>query len=207
MTHTFDEDTAPTPNPTLAHALIAAPLEDGAGWTPARQATFLQALASTHSVANAARVAGMSRQSAYALRARLKGEPFDHAWTAALRCRFDALAEAAMERALNGVEVPHYHRGELIGTSRKYDERLTVALLMMRDSFRLPHARQHDVAARYGSDDFGRLVERVEAGPETWDEQDRQERIALYEEYARDAAAAEAEGDADEGDHDSDEEE
>ncbi|MEE4537708.1 MAG: hypothetical protein V2J51_04355, partial [Erythrobacter sp.] len=103
------------------------------GWTPARQATFLRALASTQSVAKAARAAGMSRQSAYGLRARLKGEPFDLAWHAAMRCRFDALAEAAMERALNGVEVPHFHKGELIHTSRRFDERLTVALLAMRD--------------------------------------------------------------------------
>ena len=44
----------------------------------------------------------MSRQSAYALRARLKGEPFDRAWQAALLNRFDALAEAAMERVEQG---------------------------------------------------------------------------------------------------------
>lgn len=112
------------------------------GWTTQRQVTFLRALAATHSVAEAAREAGMSRQTAYALRARLKGEPFDHAWHAALRCRFDALAEAALERALHGVEVPHFHRGELIHTSRKFDERLTVALLAMRN-------QQHPPGAEY----------------------------------------------------------
>ena len=40
----------------------------------------------------------------------------------------------ALERALNGIKVPHYYKGELIGTSRRYDERLTVALLKMISS-------------------------------------------------------------------------
>jgi len=110
----------------------------------------------------------MSRQSAYRLRARLKGEPFDLAWHAALRCRFDALAEAAVERAIAGVEVPHYYRGELVGTSRKYDERLTVALLAMRDRFAAPHLPPTHAGSAYNSGDFGPLLERVETGPETW---------------------------------------
>lgn len=152
------------------------------GWTPARQATFLEALAATHSVAKAARAAGMSRQSAYALRAKLKGEPFDLAWHAALRCRFDALAEAAMERALNGVEVPHFYKGEMVGTSRRYDERLTVALLMMRDSFRGPRFPSHHRGSAYAPDDFGALIKRIETGPETWEEQARLEYEELYEE-------------------------
>ncbi|MEE4539723.1 MAG: hypothetical protein V2J51_14690 [Erythrobacter sp.] len=150
------------------------------GWTRERQAVFLEALASMHSVAKAARAAGKSRQSAYALRARLKGEPFDLAWNAALRCRFDALAEAALDRALNGVEVPHYYKGELVGTSRRYDERLTVALLAMRDGFRPPRVPPSHRASDYGPDDFGRLLERVKEGPATWIEQVRLEYGALY---------------------------
>ncbi len=171
-----------TPSTALT---TTAPTTRHDGWTPQRKVTFLRALASSHSVKHAARAAGMSRQSAYALRARLKGEPFDLAWIAALRCRFDALAEAAMERALNGVELPHYYQGELVGTSRRFDERLTVALLLMRDQFRPPRAREYDPAARFGSDDFDALVRRVGTGPDTWDEEDRLEREALYDEYAR----------------------
>lgn len=161
---------------------IHTPREDG--WTPARQAAFLRELAASHCVASAARAVGMSRQSAYALRARLKNEPFDKAWTAALLCRFDALAEAAMDRALNGVEVPHYYKGELIGTSRKYDERLTVALLAMRDTFRPPECRYPgDPEADYRADDFGALVSRVENGPETWTEEWRLLREMPLEEW------------------------
>ena len=175
------------------------------GWTPARQVTFLQALAATHSVAEAARQAGMSRQSAYALRARLKGEPFDHAWTAALRCRFDALAEAALERAIHGVEVPHFHQGELIHTSRKFDERLTVALLAMRDRFAPPRRYSSHPASDYGAEDFGLLLERVEDGPETWDEEileQRERAEAAYEEQLRAEQEYEEDWEEEEGEED-----
>ena len=40
------------------------------GWTPQRQLAFLDTLARTHCIAKAARAAGMSRESAYRLRAR-----------------------------------------------------------------------------------------------------------------------------------------
>ena len=153
------------------------------GWTPDRQAAFLRELAATHSVAKAARSVGMSRQSAYGLRARLKGEPFDRAWQAALLCRFDVLAEAALDRALNGVEVPHFYNGELVGTSRRYDERLTLALLAMRASHKTPSANYdaRNPADRYGAEDFGALLDRVANGPETWDEEREREDAALLE--------------------------
>jgi hypothetical protein len=156
------------------------------GWTRARQAQFLLHLSATHSVAAAARAVGMSRQSAYALRARLKGEPFDLAWIAALRARFDALAEAALDRALNGVEVPHFHQGELVHTSRKFDERLTLALLAMRDQFRPPRVAPYEPASAYGEDDFAGLVERIRTGPETW----REERDEGWREAYRDMEPA-----------------
>jgi hypothetical protein len=49
--------------------------------------TFIAVLRRTRSVAAAARSAGMSRQAAYRLRARLPGHPFDQAWAAALAPR------------------------------------------------------------------------------------------------------------------------
>ena len=93
-------------------------------WNKRKMADFLRVLAAEQSVAAAARSVGMSRQSAYKLRNRLKGEPFDIAWEAALQHGYDALHQAALERALHGVEVPVWHRGELVGTRRHYDERL-----------------------------------------------------------------------------------
>ncbi|MEP5938113.1 MAG: hypothetical protein ABJ239_07295 [Erythrobacter sp.] len=175
-----------TTNPS-ANALTVT--SNALKWTQARQAAFLRALASSHSVTEAARAVGMTRQSAYALRARLKREPFDLAWQAALQCRFDALAEAAMERALNGVEVPHFYQGELIHTSRRYDERLTVALLAMRDRFaprQLPPSYHNQ--SGYSAEGFGALVHRVEQGPETWSQERQLQHEAFEEEGDEDHA-------------------
>ena len=80
-------------------------------------ARFLRELAATHCVATAAKAVGMTRQSAYKLRARLKGEPFDIAWETAFQHCYDALAQAALERAQGtGQEtVPGKVRGTVQG--------------------------------------------------------------------------------------------
>ena len=70
-----------------------APPPARAGWTPTRQRIFLAALIETGSIARAARAAGMSRSSAHALRKRLPGTPFDHAWDQALRLHAARLAD------------------------------------------------------------------------------------------------------------------
>ena len=54
------------------------------GWTPERQAIFLSVLRLTGSVRKAAAAAGMSRNSAYALRRRASGQRFASAWDLAL---------------------------------------------------------------------------------------------------------------------------
>ena len=158
---------------TLPATLDASPAAPSAterhdGWTPARQAAFLRELGATHNVSAAAKAVGMGRQSAYKLRARLRGTPFDRAWEAAFASRFDALAEAALDRALNGVEVPHFYNGELIGTSRKYDERLTLSLLAMRRE--LVRKPKYDFLpeAAYETGDLAALADRVEQGPQEW---------------------------------------
>jgi len=176
----------PAPKTNIVEILPAPPPAGSAqerhdGWSLDKQVAFLRALASAHNVSAAARAVGMSRQSAYALRARLKGQPFDFAWDAAFQSAFDALAEAAMERALHGVEVPHYHHGELVGTSRRYDERLTIALLAMRERFlRAPGPMRHESSA-YESEDFRALLKRVALGPECW-EGDEHDEVEGWEE-------------------------
>ena len=50
------------------------------GWSPERQLRFLRMLAKTRSVTTSARAVGMSRESAYRLRARLAGELFALTW-------------------------------------------------------------------------------------------------------------------------------
>lgn len=103
------------------------------GWTPERQAAFIQALAETGCVADACRAVGMSERSAYALRARPEAVSFRNAWDAALDYAIRRLSDAALSRALHGVAVPRFFRGEKIGETRHYDERLTMFLLRYRD--------------------------------------------------------------------------
>ncbi|MCW1430337.1 hypothetical protein [Novosphingobium sp. JCM 18896] len=141
-------------------------------WCKARMADFLRALAGTHNVAEAARVVGMSRQSAYRLRARLKGQPFDIAWETAFQHSYDALHQAALERALHGVEVPVFHKGEQVGTYRRYDERLTCFLLARRNSLGAQVLGRYTAAAEFWSERWDRLLEQVEHGPAVWPQAD-----------------------------------
>jgi hypothetical protein len=70
------------------------------GWTAERQIRFLDALASTRSVVNAAASAGMSRESAYRLRTRAGGVLFAALWDRVLAFQ-PSCAEVHME-ALSG---------------------------------------------------------------------------------------------------------
>ncbi|WP_209348354.1 hypothetical protein [Pontixanthobacter sp. CEM42] len=173
-----DASSAPVSIETSSDTLPATQRHDG--WSPARQAAFLRELAATHNVSAAARTVGMSRQSAYKLRMRLQGTPFDKAWEAAFVTRFDALAEAALDRALHGVEVPHCYNGELVGTSRRYDERLTLALLASGKPRYRQQPNDFDPASAFKTDDLAGLIERVERGPEEWRESPDQELDARY---------------------------
>jgi hypothetical protein len=145
----------------------------GDRWNKPKMVDFLRQLAATHSVAAAARSVGMTRSSAYRLRNRLKGQPFDIAWEAAFRHGYDNLAHAALDRALNGVEVPHYCNGQLVGTSRKYDERLTVALLAMRNRAGAPMLGRFGAAAEYWGEHWDQLLERVGTGAVDWSDERR----------------------------------
>ncbi len=133
-------------------------------WSLDTQAAFLRALSATHSVAEAARSVGRSRQSAYRLRSRLKGQPFDLAWEVAFHHSYDVLAHAALERALNGVEVPVYYKGELVDTYRRFDERLTVALLGRFTQGGNPGFGRLGPMAERHARDFESLLAKVETG-------------------------------------------
>lgn len=134
------------------------------GWTRARQVAFLRALSATHSVTEAGRSVGMSRQSAYRLRSKLKGQAFDLAWEVAFHHSFDVLAHAALDRALNGVEVPVYYKGELVGSYRRFDERLTVALMNRTTLGGVPLLGRLGPHAERLARDFEALLSRVETG-------------------------------------------
>lgn len=158
---------APRRSPRLK-AVPATPAPDAPpradGWTSAKQVGFLRALSASHSVSEAARSVGMSRQSAYRLRSRLKGLPFDLAWEVAFHHSYDVLAHAALERALNGVEVPVFFQGEQVGAYRRYDERLTVALLGRFTAGGNPlFGRLGPMAERHARD-FESLLGKLEQG-------------------------------------------
>jgi hypothetical protein len=102
------------------------------GWTAERQIAFIEALAETACVDEACRRVGVARQSAYRLRLHESAAQFRRAWDAALDDSLCQLEQAALGRALNGVAVPIFHKGEQIGERREYDERLTMFLLRSR---------------------------------------------------------------------------
>jgi len=103
------------------------------GWTRERQIAFIEALAECGCVGDACRRVGMSAESAYRLRRRFDAQGFRLAWDAALDYAIRRLSDAAFSRAIHGVPVPHYYKGEVVGEHRRYDNRLTMFLLRHRD--------------------------------------------------------------------------
>ena len=114
------------------------------GWSADKQVAFVAALGEGGCVADAARAVGMSTESAYKLRARPDATDFRMAWQAALDYAVQRLEDAVLSRAINGVAVPQFYKGEIIGERRRYDERLALFLLRYRRP--LTYARHWDRA-------------------------------------------------------------
>lgn len=108
------------------------------GWTAERQRAFIDALAETGSVKHACARINMSAEGAYYLRRRPDAESFRRAWEAALNHGVQRLADIAIDRAIEGVVIPIYHRGEQVGERRWHDNRLLMFIL------------RHHMPARYG---------------------------------------------------------
>jgi hypothetical protein len=125
---------------------------------------FLRELAASQSVSAAARAVGMSRTAAYNLRNRLQGQPFALGWEVALECGLHALGHAVLDRALNGEEVPHYYHGELVGTTRRYDNRL--ARWLLANPWQVG---RHQLAREYSSRAFDALLDRIESASLRWE--------------------------------------
>lgn len=109
------------------------------GWTPEVQCAFIQALADTGMVEQAAQAVDRSVQSAYRLRRAPGGESFAKAWTVALRDAAERVLDLAFARAIEGEETPVFDRdGCRIGARRKVNDRMTMFLLRayMPDRFR-----------------------------------------------------------------------
>jgi hypothetical protein len=135
------------------------------GITPERQRRFIEALAATGSVADAARQAGVSRQAFYALRNRSGSRAFREAWDTAMGHALQLLGDTAFERAVDGVEEPVFWKGEQVGTRRRYNDRLLMFLLRARDPWSfapLPDLRGYQQAmAPIQPPDFDALLDRL----------------------------------------------
>ncbi|MES2754585.1 MAG: hypothetical protein V4659_07970 [Pseudomonadota bacterium] len=100
------------------------------GWTPALQRRFIEALADSGLVAEAARAVGMSTQACYALRRAADAAGFARAWDAAIDQAGKALLDLAFDRVINGQDIPILDRdGQRIGGRRLYSDKLTIFLL------------------------------------------------------------------------------
>ena len=132
--------------------------------TRAGIAAFLDALAETGMVCEAAARAGAPRASLY--RRRAADPAFAAAWAAALEAGLDRLRDEAVRRALHGDEQTVWHRGEAVGTARRYSDALLMFLLRAHQPavYREPRggaeaaAHAAGKAARRAEDEQDRLV-------------------------------------------------
>jgi hypothetical protein len=102
------------------------------GWTAERQQGFIRALMETGSVRAAAHAVNMTPEGAYHLRRHPGAGSFRKAWEQALAAGVQRLEDLAMDRALNGEEVPVYSYGKLVGTRRVWNDRLLMFILRNR---------------------------------------------------------------------------
>ena len=168
----------PIPDELISNELTASPFDEalGAGrdvrgdrmqredgWTPEKIRIFLYMLAETGVVSDAARAAGMSKQSAYALRNSAKGRPFLLAWRAALLIARRRLADDMMSRAVHGCVEIIYRDGKVWGQKHRYDNRLSMAVLTRLDQLVKSHDHE-DTNARYVAEEFDQFVDIVAGG-------------------------------------------
>ena len=135
------------------------------GWTPERQQRFIEALADYGSVRAAANSVGMTPEGAYLLRRHPEAKSFRRAWEAALDLGMARVEDVAMDRALNGVEVPVYSYGKLVGTRTIYNDRLL--MFMLRN--RAPKRFAADGAKGLNALDKHRLAQEKKAWRKEWE--------------------------------------
>ncbi len=115
------------------------------GWSPEKQSAFIDALAEYGMVRAAVEKVGMNVTSAYRLRAADGAESFAAAWDKALQIGQASLADIAMDRAVHGVPVPVFYKGEQVGERRWVDNRLLMFMLRQTQTRRYgTHAAHFD---------------------------------------------------------------
>lgn len=118
------------------------------GWSPEKQRLFIEALADCGSVANAARMVGMSETSCYKLRRSPGAEGFDRAWSVAIGTASKKLIDAAFERALIGSDEPVFDRdGRHVGRRLRQSDKMLMFLLRAYMPERFRHAVNDRISA------------------------------------------------------------
>jgi hypothetical protein len=132
------------------------------GWSTKKQGEFIEALSLCGIVLRAAKQVGMNAASAYKLREAEGAESFANAWDAALRIGSAQLADIAMDRAINGVAIPHYYKGEQVGEHRWYDNKLLMFMLRHTNSQKFgPHAAEVELAERITREEAAAEAKRL----------------------------------------------
>jgi hypothetical protein len=130
-------DTPDTPSPTAlalldGFATVPRLCDRSNGWKPEVQRAFIAALAETGSVKAACRRVGRSDNGAYQLRRHPDAGEFRAAWDAAAALGVRRIEDAAMDRALYGVEETVQQRDGRVVTRTRHNERLVMFLLRNR---------------------------------------------------------------------------
>jgi hypothetical protein len=139
------------------------------GWTPQKQRGFLEALAETGLIREAAARVGMTEQSVSRLRRRPDAHVFDLLCEAARRPGAQRIHAIAWERAIEGTIKRHYYHGELKSEERVFNDRLLMQLVGMTASLVEPPAE-----AALVHKDWDGWMTAVEQGldeppPKPWD--------------------------------------
>jgi len=142
------------------------------GWTVERQKDFVERLAETASWTDAARFVGLSRQSARNLYNR--SPQFRAACDEALRASVGVLVETAFDRAVNGVQEQVWYQGRMVGFREKYNDRLLMFLLRVRDPLNFAPLDDLKGWQRYRAieqnDGMIPALDRLEAAEKEWGE-------------------------------------
>ena len=140
-------DLSNTPTTTVRHD----------GWTGARKAQFLEALAHDGNVRAACASVGLSREAAYRLRRR--DAVFARAWAAAQMQAREVIGDVLGTRAIEGIAEEIWFHGEVVGTRRRYDTRLLLAHMARLDKL------AEDEQAREDATRFDELIACVVGEP------------------------------------------
>jgi hypothetical protein len=115
-----------------------------------KRRVFLDVLAKTGRVAEAARACGYTDTAALQAHRR-NDEDFAEAWSQALEAAAHVFEEEATRRAIDGVHEPVYYKGEVVGYKLNHSDPLLMFMLrgLKPDTYR-ENARGHDMNINFG---------------------------------------------------------